>query len=269
MSTSKNVVEVYKHLEQSNCRECGEKTCLAFAAAVFSSRKHINQCPRVDSETIALYSDDKKGIVKQDFGEQHLEGLKQILLGVDLAQTVERVGGKYEGRYLTLKIMGKDFGVDSVGNFSTDIHVNPPVSAPFLEYVIYSKGIEPQGDWVTFRELKEAKNFSYPFFKKRCEVVLKRIADNYTDLFEDLVNLFGGRKVPEQFESDVSVILYPFPKVPIMICYWGDDDGLGSTLSLFFDKSVDENLPSGSLFTLCVGFTAMLEKLTERHASIA
>jgi hypothetical protein len=163
--------------------------------------------------------------------------------------------------------MGKDFAVDSKGNFSSDIHINSWVSAPFLEYVIHSKGVDPAGEWVSFRELKEAKDFSYPFFQKRCESTMKRIADTYTDLFEDLVHIFGGRKVAEQFESDVSVVLHPLPKVPIMISYWKPEDELVSTLNLFFDKSADENLPSGSLFTLCVGLATMFEKLSGRHAS--
>ena len=267
MPKPNSAMEVFKHLEKSNCRECGEKTCLAFAAAVYQSRKQINLCPRIGSEIIELFSSDKRENTKEDFGEQYIKGLKQTLSGIDLGEAAKRINGKYDGRKLTVKIMGKNFSVDSAGNLSSEIHVNPWVSGPFLEYVIYSKGLEPTGEWVSFRELKEAKDISYSFFQRRCEFTLKRIADTYTDLFDDLVHIFGGRKVPEQFETDVAVILYPLPKVPIMICYWGDDDGLGSTLNLFFDKSVDENLTSGSLFTLCVGLASMLEKLSERHAN--
>ena len=267
MPKPNSAMEVFKHLEKSNCRECGEKTCLAFAAAVYQSRKQISLCPRINSEIIELYSSDNKTNTNEDFGEQFIENLKQTLSGIDLAEAAKRIGGSYDGSKLTVKIMGKDFGVDSKGNFSSDIHVNPWVSAPFLEYVIYSKGVDPAGEWVSFRELKEAKYFSYPFFQKRCESTMKRIADTYTDLFEDLVHIFGGRKVAEQFESDVSVVLHPLPKVPIMISYWKPEDELVSTLNLFFDKSADENLPNGSLFTLCVGLATMLEKLSERHAS--
>lgn len=108
---------------------------------------------------------------------------------------------------------------------------------------------------------------SYPFFQKRCESAMKRVADIYTDLFDDLVHIFGGRKVAEQFESDISVVLHPLPKVPIMICYWKPEEGLTSTLNLFFDKSADNNLQNGSLLTICVGIALMLEKLSERHGA--
>ena len=35
MAQPKNAMEIFKLLDQSNCRECGQKTCLAFAGAVF------------------------------------------------------------------------------------------------------------------------------------------------------------------------------------------------------------------------------------------
>jgi len=35
MAQIKNAMEIFKLLEKSNCRECNEKTCLAFAGAVF------------------------------------------------------------------------------------------------------------------------------------------------------------------------------------------------------------------------------------------
>lgn len=86
------------------------------------------------------------------------------------------------------------------------------------------------------------------------------------DCFEDLVHFFGGQRVALQFESDVSVVIYPLPKFPIMIFYWGGvEDGMESKLNLLFDKSVDENLTNGSLFTFCVGLALMLEKLSQRH----
>ena len=96
---------------------------------------------------------------------------------------------------------------------------------------------------------------------------MKRVADTYTDLFDDLTHIFGGRKVAEQFESDISVVLHPLPKAPIMICYWKPEDGLASSLNLFFDQSADHNLPGGSMLTLCVGIAGMLEKLAQRHGA--
>ena len=56
-----------------------------------------------------------------------------------------------------IKVMGKDVGITKAGTFSTDIHVNPWVVAPFLYYVLQGKGLSPTGDWRSFRELADGK----------------------------------------------------------------------------------------------------------------
>jgi hypothetical protein len=267
MPKPKNAMEIFKHLEKSNCRECGEKTCIAFAGAVYQGRKEIRLCPRIDAEAIELFSDDETIKSKEENGGQLLLELKKMLAEVDLAKAAKLTGGVYHDHRLTVKVLGKDFSVDSEGNFSSDIHVNPWIAGPFLDYVIHCKGIDPIGEWISYRELNDAPDGSFPFFQKRCESVMKQIADTYTDLFDDLVHIFGGEKVSEQFESDISVVLHPLPKFPIMICYWKPDGGLGSTLNLFFDKSAEKNLQYESIFSICVGLAIMFEKLSVRHAA--
>ena len=87
----------------------------------------------------------------------------------------------------------------------------------------------------------------------------------FPDLFDDLVHIFSGRQVEEQFESDISVVLHPLPRVPMMICYWKPDDGMESSLNLFFDKVADDNLNIGSVFSLGAGMAQMFAKLAQRH----
>jgi len=94
---------------------------------------------------------------------------------------------------------------------------------------------------------------------------MKRVADLYTPLFDDIVHVFGGKKVDKQFESDISVVLHPLPKVPVMICYWLPEDGMDSSLHIFFDETADRNLDIGSVFTLGTGLAQMFTKIALRH----
>jgi hypothetical protein len=50
-----------------------------------------------------------------------------------------------------------------------------------------------------------------------------------------------------------------------MVCYWLPEDGLESSLHVFFDKTVDENLGTDAVFTLGVGLSQMFAKLALRH----
>ena len=114
------------------------------------------------------------------------------------------------------------------------------------------------------RELDGGKE-RYPLFRKRGEEAMKRVADVYTDLFDDMAHLFQGRQVDSRFDSDISVILPVFPKVPLMICYWKPDEGMESSLTLFFDQSINANLGSEAAYMIGTGLTQMFEKLALRH----
>jgi len=265
MPIPKNAMEIFQLLEKSNCRECGEKTCLAFAGAVFTGAKQINQCPRLGPETLARFSDnspDRNAVEKER--EEVMRMLQGRIAQIDLAAAAKRIGADFAGDRLTLRVLGKNFSVDRSGKLYADIHINAWIAGPFFDYVLNGKGVQPSGSWVSFRELADGKE-RYPLFQKRCEEPMKKVADTYTDLFDDLVHIFSGQQVAEQFESDISVVLHPLPRVPLMVCYWKPEDGLASSLNLFFDKAADDNLQIGSIFSLGAGMALMFEKLALRH----
>jgi len=265
MPQPKNAMEIFQLLDKSNCRECGVKTCLAFAGAVFKGRRKLDECPKLDRETIERFSvePEHQNVVEQN-RDEYLKKLKNEIANLDLASAAKRVGAWFSGDKLTLKVLGKDFSVDTKGNLSSDIHIHPWVAIPFLNYVLYGKGLPVSGNWVSFRELKDGKE-RYPLFQKRCEEPMKRVADIYTNLFDDMVHILSGKQVEKQFESDISVVLHSLPKVPIMVCYWSPEDDFESSLNVFFDETADENLDIGSVFTLGTGLTQMFEKIALRH----
>jgi len=260
-----NALEIFQLLEKSNCRKCGEKTCLAFAGAVFTGQRKLCECPRLSRDVIERYSlePDDRNIFEQD-REKSLKNLQSEVVHLDFAQAAERTGAQFSGDKLTLKILGKDFSVNTKGELFADIHINPWVAIPFLNYILHGQGLPVSGRWVSFRELKKGREW-YPLFRKRCEEPVKRLADIHTDLFDDMVHIFSGRQVDQQFQSDISVVLHPLPKVPIMICYWSPEEGLGSSLNIFFDETADRNLDIGSIFTLGTGLAQMFTNIVLRH----
>jgi hypothetical protein len=187
---------------------------------------------------------------------------------LDLAAAAARTGGIFSDNKLTLKVLGKDFSVDTQGNMSTAIHINPWIAVPFLNYILYGAGLPVAHKWVSLRELHDGRE-RYPLFRRQCEEPLKLVADSYTALFDDIVQLFSGRQVATQFDSDISVVLQPLPKVPILICYWLPEEGMDSNLLVFFDETADRNLDTDSVFTLGVGLAHMITKLARKHGFAA
>ena len=117
---------------------------------------------------------------------------------------------------------------------------------------------------MSLRELHDGRE-RYPLFHRQCEEPLKRVADTYTEFFDSIVQLFSGRQVARQFDSDISVVLHPLPKVPILICYWLPEEGMESNLLVFFDETADRNLDTDSVFTLGVGLAHMIKKISLKH----
>lgn len=265
MSTLKNPLEILQLLDKSNCRECGESTCLAFAGAVFRGRRRLGECPKLDPEIVARVTGEGEDPASSDQArDEYLAKLKEGIAGIDLARAAERIGARFSGGKLTLEVLGKEFSVDAAGKLYADIHINPWVSVPFLHYVLYGKGVPAAGRWVSFRELQDGRE-RYPLFRKRCEEPMKNVADRHPDLFDYMVHVFSGKQVEKQFRSDISVVLHPLPRVPLMVCYWLPDGGLASSLNVFFDRTADQNLDIGALFSLGAGLAAMFEKLGARH----
>lgn len=262
-----NPMEIFKLLEKSNCKKCGEPTCLAFAAAVFKGSRELGECPKLDTEIVSRYAGN---IEKQRTNEndvlESLEKLKKEAAKTDLSFAAERLNAKHSNGKLTIKVCGKDFSVDDKGDLFSDIHIHPWIAVPVLNYILHSAGLPPSGKWVPLRELKGGRVYG-PLFEQRCEKPLKKVADTYPDLFEDMIHLFNGKQVEPYYGADISLILYPLPKVPVLICYWKPEEGLESSMNLFFDSTADNNLILESVYAIGTGLARMFEKIALRHGA--
>ena len=153
--------------------------------------------------------------------------LKQEIAAIDFSASEQRLGATLAGDKLTLKILGKDFTVDSEGNMMSACHNNVWVMVPLLNYIISSAGKDLSGKWVPFRELTNGIVWS-AFFEQRFEKPLKQLPDAYPDLIEDMICIFSGKPEETNFDSDISLVLYPLPKVPMLIFYTKPEEDLES-----------------------------------------
>jgi hypothetical protein len=266
MAQLKNAMELYKLLDRSNCRKCGKPTCLAFAVAVIQGQTRLDECPALDKAVIEEYGGD---VVKQvPFDERQFEAIEELkkkIATIDLASAAKRLGAEFRDNKLTVKCLGKDFSVDTKGDIITAIHVNSWIAIPVLNYIMAGEGVPASGKWVPFRELKGGKSW-YQLFERRCEKPLQKVADTYTDLFEDMIRLFNGKQVENHYSSDISLVLHPLPKVPLLISYWKPAGRLEPDLTIFFDRAADKNLNIENIYTLATGLVVMFEKLASRHS---
>ena len=265
MTHLKNPLEVYKLLPKTNCRECSVPTCLAFSAAVIKGEKQLADCPYVPSSIAKSFTDKIETQKTMDQNrEKAVAKLKSRMSEVDIRSSAERLGATIVDNKLAVKSLGKDFFVDAKGNITSECHIQPWVTIPLLDYVLNCKGGDISGEWVPFREFNKGVERG-PLFGQLCEKPLKHLADTYTDLFKDLIYIFSGNRTTNLFSSDISLILYPLPKIPILICYWEPEGDIESSLHIFFDSTADNHLGIESIFALGVGLAVMFEKVVLKH----
>jgi len=271
-----NAVDLLKHLERSNCRECGVPTCMAFAAAVLRGERQFRDCPRLTPEGLAALEaqfgpdvDEPRSAPtpSEAYGQEVMDALMARMSGVDLAEAAARLGGEVRDANLAIHCLGRIFEVDGAGRLFSQCHVNPWVHAPLLYYVLDSAGAEPKGEWVLFRELRHTKDWVL-FFGHRCEGEMQHIADADPHLFVALLQIFGGKPPvdPDRgtFAPD-ALVIRPLPRLPILISYWPAEGAFGSKLTILFDRTAEENLPAESIYRLTGGLVEMLRKTLQRH----
>ena len=259
-----NAMTVFKETPKTNCRECGAKTCLAFAGAVFQRRKSIGDCPHLGKAVVDKFSD---GVKLPKAHRAYLDEFKKMrneIINVDLPDAAQRLGGTFANGKLTVKVMGKDVSVDANGKLYTDIHVNGWVERPVLTAIATSKGLPVAGEWVKIHDLEGGKPWRH-MFENQCITPLHDLADDHPKLFETLMHVFSGSRVEGHMGSDIGVVLNILPKVPILICYWKAEEGMHSDLHVFFDETGSANLGVDALYSVAVGLTQMFKKIAVRH----
>ena len=258
-------LDVLNRLPKTNCRECRQASCLAFSVAVFQGKKMLTDCPYLEEKGPTVSRGDKeKGSPIERDAEKALEILQQQIRDTDLAAAAERCAAQYNQGKLTVSCLGKPFSVDAAGVISSDCHVNRWVSVPLLNYILECTGQKPRGEWIPLRETQGGADW-WRLFGQRCEKPLKKVIDEYTELMELLVEIFDGEPAPAIFNSDIAVVIHPFPLLPILLCYWKSEDGMDSSLHLFFDITAEKNLKIESIYSLSVGLVTMFEKIALTH----
>lgn len=265
MAQSRNPLEIYKLLPQTNCGRCYLPSCLAFAAAAVKGDKKLAECPFLaadDAEKLGGVAGqrDPDELKRQE----KVRALQAKIPTLDFQEAAERLGGAVVNGKLVIKSLGKNFSVDREGFVSSECHTHAGLTIPLLTYISESRGTEPTGDWLAFRELPDGAVMS-PLFVRKGEEGLRKLLDKHTDLLELLIEIFSGRRAGGHSSADISLVLYPLPKLPLMICYWKPEEGMQSDLNIFFDATAGDHLDIRSIYALAVGLVMMFEKIARKH----
>ena len=102
-----NAMEIFQILPKTNCKECGQSTCLAFAGAVFTGKLGLSVCPYVPQDKLQQFGGNKKGTnpIEEEFYAVIRE-LQTRLLSLDMEETAKTIKAEYEEGIITIPIFG-------------------------------------------------------------------------------------------------------------------------------------------------------------------
>jgi hypothetical protein len=263
-----NALDVLKLTARDNCGQCAVPNCMAFCALVVRGQKDPADCPHLGPDLIERLRGATVAPVLDQRGrpESLLEQLLKRMGEVDFEQAAPRLGAWIENDRLVLHCLGKVFELDRRGGLHSMCHVNPWIHLAILQSVVHGQGLDPQGRWSAFRELKEARDWER-FFSYRCESSFHQMADADPCLFLDVLELFGRELEGAGPEFEHAVILHPLPKAPFLFCYTPAADGIESCFSLLFDRTIEMNLRAEGTYMLAQGIVEMFKKILARHGA--
>jgi hypothetical protein len=257
MASIKNPLELYKYLNKSNCRQCMLPSCMAFAVAVIQGQKALDDCPHLDGTTQGELSGDiANRSTLEDEQQKILARCRQELSAIDLVAVAGRLDAPFTEGMIVVNCLGKEFRVDATGEMVSECHKNSWVHLPLLNYILHGKGLDPAGHWLAFGDLTGAGKWNR-FFSHRCELEMRRLADSHTDLFFEILHLFGAKPIAGVTNADYSLVIHPLPKVPFLINYWRAEDAFEAKLNILFDRTAPDNITAESLYLLGRGLVEM------------
>lgn len=115
----------------------------------------------------------------------------------------------------------------------------------FLQYLVWSRGILPRREWVSFLELPGGE-MHYAPFQRETFVPLVNKYGTKTDEFIKRGNIYG-EAMPA---GDAAFIIPVFPCIEMAIILWEGDAEYPARANVLFDVNSSCHLPTASLYVL-------------------
>jgi hypothetical protein len=264
------VMELLKTLPRTNCGDCGQSTCLAFATQVIKEGEDLGRCPHL-SEAARAIAGDLESQQATGLGRRResiaiaLEALQEKVAPLDFAALAEGVGGAYgeeDGRaYLHLDYFGHRFQVfkDEV-RYPEGVEANPWDAILLYNYISSQGRAKLTDTWITFQSLPNSVSKTKTL--KRLEGELAAHFAGKQSLLEKAGASLKAEPTDMSGDADLKLVFRPLPRVPVLLLFWETDaeEDFPAQAHFLFDGSVSDYLDLESLLFL-------VEQLSDRLMS--
>ncbi len=247
-----NPLDIYKRLPRNNCGKCPAMTCMSFAVKLSNKEHSVSECPELDEqskkEIDVMLSDIR------DWKEKRINELFQEISRVNFSDTAGGIGAANEMDILGIKYMGREVIVSH-----SDFKESPGIWDTLLILMyIKNAGSSPlSGKWVAFRDLKNGL-IRAEDFNKICEFSLAKMFEKNKEKFLSRLNAMGAEKVTG-FSTEHSFVVYPLPKIPVLILIWPGEEDFETACKVLLDSTATEFLDVEALLYLGQAFVKAMK----------
>ncbi len=162
---------------------------------------------------------------------------------IDLPARAAMLGAETEGADLIIRLYGSPYRLTRQGVFKTSGEpVNYAVCVVLCCYVLQCPESTPRaGEWVTYREFKDAGPLVGYFAANTNKVIETAFAGNLSGL-EDACRGLGGRPFDDGASHDLSVVFDFLPRIPVLLRFNDRDDEFPAQCSVLFRQSTEAYL---------------------------
>ncbi len=199
----------------------------------------------------------KKSKAFEETYNQYLSRIRDI----DLLPRSVRLGAEAKGDALIIPYYETLFWISSEGVFDeTGKRAGFAVSVVLFQYVFHCPAEIPiAGDWVTFREFKDASPLGGYFTANNNKIINTTFAGNPKAL-QYACKRLGGRLFDDDSSWDLSVAFDMLPRVPIRLRFNDKDDEFPAQSAILFRQSAESYIDMESLAIGATYLTGMLTK---------
>ena len=199
----------------------------------------------------------KKSTVFEETYNKYLSQMSDI----DLMSRAVKLGAEQSGNALIIPYYEKPYRISTEGVFEeTGKQASFAISVVLFQYVFHCPTeISITGDWVTFREFKDAGPLGDYFTSNNNKIIDTTFAGNPKAL-QYVCKRLGGRLFDEDPSWDVSVAFDMLPRIPVRLRFNEKDDEFPAQSSILFRQSAESYIDMESLAIGVTYLTGMLTK---------
>lgn len=262
-------LELYKVTPRTNCGECGQNTCLAFATLAVAGQQDVDACPHLDRQQIQALRDRlneqlRSGIgVSREGFDKTMEFLYEEVEKCDFRLVAHCLGAEFDER-AGQSILILPYFSDLVLVTASDIkklsggELSPWEKIFIFNYVI-GGAVEPSGVWVGMESLPNSVS-KVKSLQAHCEDPLSRLYSGKIHLLAETIRPWGREVSLQDHGVDFTAEFPVFPKLAIRVLFWDEikDEGYASRVKFLFDSRVLQVLDLESLVFACDQITDRL-----------